>query len=317
MGRRKPKKARRYVDMWAMPGMHPSNIEFLQKLKTADTQHFTKSMNAVGTVKQQADESRKWNTDYLVGVRTDIWKPDTEEMERTLEVLQEKRKEELRRDIKRSGRLSSKQAKQLDTRMADDSVMNMQSDDIERRRLVLKLFKTTGKRTTWSGTIEQVTTTEIHNSLGSKKNLLTMAVMLPRTDYVTTIQENHRTYRMPSVFSFCYFYDNRVWHLLLQRKWFAIGADFDVICEGKSIGLIDGRLFGFGSDSYVNLSEHQLSSDTQFVDLLTLFAASVGYHKAMRKSISQRVKDNLAGRGDRHLVEDEELRLRHNGRSAA
>ncbi len=51
--------------------------------------------------------------------------------------------------------------------------------------------------------------------------------------------------------------------------------------------------------------------------LLTLFAASVGYHKAMRNSVQQRVKDNLSGHGHRHLIEDEELRLRHNGRKAA
>jgi len=317
MARRKPKQAKRYVDMWALPGLHPSNIEFLQQLKTADTQHFTKNMNAVGTVKEQDLESGKWETNYLIGVRTDIWKPDERELARSLEVLQEKRADELRQEIKRSGRLSTKQADKLGAALAEDTIMQMQSDEIERRRLVLKLFKTTGKRVNWCGTIEEITTTEIHNSIGSRKSLLTFAVMLPQIDFITTIQENHRFGRVPSVFSFCYFFDDRVYHLLLKRRWFAIGADFDLMCEGKSWGLIDGRLFGFGSDSYVNLSEHPLSANTQFIDLLTLFAASVGYHKAMRSSVRQRVKDNLAGLGHRHLIEDEELRLRHNGRRAA
>lgn len=317
MARRKPKECRRYVDMWALPGIHPSNVEFLQQLKTADTQHFTKNMDAVGTVKEQDLETRKWATSYLLGVRTDIWKPDEQELERSLEVLQEKRKEELRREVKRSGRLTAKQSEMLAGRLAEDNVMQLQSDDIEKRRLVLKLFKTSGKRTNWCGTIEEVTTTEIHNSLGCKKSLLTFAVMLQSTEFVTTIQENHRLGRVPSIFSFCYFYKDQIYHIVLRRRWFAIGADFDVICEGNSIGLIDGRLFGFGSDSYVNLSEHPLSASTQFIDLLTLFASSVGYHGAMRRSVKQRVKDNLAGKSHLHLVEDEEIRLRHNGRKAA
>ena len=158
--------------------------------------------------------------------------------------------------------------------------------------------------------------TEVHNSLGSRKSLLTMAVMLPKTEFITTIQQNHRTYRVPSIFTFCYVHDDQVFHLMLKRRWFAIGADFDIFCENKSLGLIDGRLFGFGSDSYVNLSDHELSSNTQFIDLLTLFAASVGYHGAMRRSVKSRVRAHRDGQSHRHVIEDEELRLRNNGRAA-
>ena len=317
MSKRKPKECRRYVDLWAVPGIHPSNIEFLQKLKTADTQHFTKNMNAVGTVKEQILETKKWETSYLIGVRTDIWKPDAAEMERTLEVMQEKRKDEKRREIKGHGRLSEKQSQDLAEQLSEDAVMQLQSEDVERRRLVLKLFKTAGERVNWAGTIEEITTTEIQSSLGSNRSLLTMAVMLPRNDYVTTVQQTHRTFRIPSVFSFCYFLDDQVYYVLLQRRWFSIGADFDVICEGQSIGLIDGRLIGFGSDSYLNLTDHPLSTNVQFIDLLTLFAASIGYHAAMRRSVRERVTAYLAGEGDRHVIDDEELRLRHNGRKAA
>jgi hypothetical protein len=37
----------------------------------------------------------------------------------------------------------------------------------------------------------------------------------------------------------------------------------------------------------------------------------------MRRSIKRRVKAAAAGESYRHIIEDEELRLRHNGRSAA
>ena len=79
MARRSPRKCSRYVDMWAMPGIHPSNVEFLQQLKTADTQHFTKNMNTVGTVSEKDEDSGKWQKTHLIGVRTDVWKPDKEE----------------------------------------------------------------------------------------------------------------------------------------------------------------------------------------------------------------------------------------------
>ncbi len=67
----------------------------------------------------------------------------------------------------------------------------------------------------------------------------------------------------------------------------------------------------------MRLDEHPLAGNTHFVDLLTLFTSSVGYHRAMRRSVKRRVKAALAGQSHRNIIEDEELRLRHNGRSAA
>ncbi len=317
MPAKEPQGRRRYVDMWALPGMHPSNVEFLQKLKTADASQFTTNMDCVGTISEQDMESRKWQKTHLIGIRTDVWKPDEEELESALGSLQDKRRSELRQNIKRSGRLSSKQKTKLEENLSNDQIMQMQSSDIETRRLVLKIFKTTGERVRWVGTIEEITTTEVHNSIGSKRTLLTLAVMLPRNKFVTQVQQNHRTFRIPSLFTFCYYDDDRMWNLMLRRQWFSIGADFDIEADGETIGEIDGRLFSFGSDSYVDIDPHPLTENTQFVDLLTLFACSVGYHKAMRRSVNRRVEAALSGESHRHIIEDEELRLRHNGRSAA
>ncbi len=317
MAKKEPEERRRYVDMWALPGMHASNVEFLQKMKTADTNHFTTHMDTVGTVSELNNETRKWEKTHLIGLRTDVWKADAEELDDALEVLQHQRKQELKKEIKKNGRLNEKQQKVLDEKLAADEVMNMASGDIEKRRLVLKLFKTTGERVRWCGTIEQVTTTEIHNSIGSNRSLLTMVVMLPQMNMVTHIQQNHRTFRIPSIFTFGFYDDKRMWNLTLKRRWVSIGADFDIEADGESIGELDGRLFSFGSDSYIDLDAHELAENTRFVDLMTLFTASVGYHKAMRKSVDKRVKAALSGQSHCHVVEDEELRLRHNGRAAA
>ncbi len=317
MATKEPQELRRYVDMWALPGMHPSNVEFLQKMKTADTNHFTTHMDVVGTVSEQNNESGAWEKTHLIGLRTDVWKADEEELDDALDVLRHQRRQELKKKIKKNGRLSEKQNKRLQEELEGDDIMQLESGDIERRRLVLKLFKTTSERVRWCGTIEQITTTEIHNSIGSNRNLLTMVVMLPRTEMVTYVQQNHRTFRIPSVFTFGFYDERRMWNLTLKRRWISIGADFDVEADGESIGDLDGRLFSFGSDSYINLDAHDLAENTRFVDLLTLFTASTGYHKAMRKSVERRVKAALAGNSHCHMIEDEELRLHHNGRAAA
>lgn len=317
MGKKGPMPVRRYLDMWAMPGLHPSNVEILQMMKTADTNHFTTHMDTVGTVSELDQETGAWNKSHMVGLRTDIWKMDGGELADALEVMQDQRRQEIKKTIKKNGRLNAKQQQLLDQKMADDDVMKMEPGEIEKRRLVLKLFKTSTERVRWCGTIEQVTMTEVHNSIGSKRSLLTMVVMLPRCDHVTTIQQNHRTFRIPSVFTLGFYDNGQMHHLAIKRKWVSIGADFDIQCNGESIGEIDGRLFSFGADSYLDIDAGELSQSTGFVDLMTLFTASVGYHKAMRKSVDKRVKAALSGQGHCQVVCDEELRLRHNGRAAA
>lgn len=308
---------RRYVDMWAVPGLHPTNVDLLQQLKTADTQHFTKNMDVVGTVSERDRHTDEWQKTHLVGIRNDIWKPAKAELNSTLERMQQQRQQELKQRIKRRGKLNNQQAEVLDQQVQACDIMQMSAGDLLKQRLVLKLFKTTGKRVRWCGTIEEITTTEIHNSMGSRRVLLSMAVMLPGSEQVTYVQQNHRTARIPGVFSFCFYDDEQMWHLMVKRRWFSVGADFDVTANGKPLGKLDGKLFSLGADSYINLQSHALSEYTPFADLLTLFTASVGFHRAMRKSVRRRVKAVLAGTSASHVIDNEELRLRHNGRAAA
>lgn len=315
MAKRVPCEKFRVVDMWAVPGMHSTNVEFLQRLRTADSQHFTKNMDAVGTVSEKNAEGKKEKT-HLIGLRTDIWKPDSEDVAETLEHLKERRQDDLRREIKRSGRLNAKQKIKLQAQVETDKVMQMCCEDIEHRRLVMKLFKTSTDRTNWVGTLEQLTTNEVYNSMGSNRSLITMAVMLPRYEYVTYIQQNHRTMRIPSIYSFGFYDEGRMWHVLLRRKWISVGADYDIIADCETIGSINGLLFALGSDSRVNLCAHSLGRSAAFLNLITLFASSVGYHSAMRRSIAKRVKSCKAGNWHEHVIDADELRLRKNGRAA-
>ena len=199
MAKAAPKENRRYVDMWALPGAHPSNVEFMQKLTTAESNQFTTHMDAVGTVSQQDIETDEWKRTHLVGLRTDVWHADKQELEQAVAVVKSQRRKQLKQQIKKSGRLNSNQQKTLESSINTDCIMSMKAGDVEKRRMVLKLFKTSTERVRWCGTLEQVTTTEVHNSIGSKRSLLTFAVILPRMSMVTQIQQNHRTFRIPSI----------------------------------------------------------------------------------------------------------------------
>jgi hypothetical protein len=311
--------ANRFVDMWAFTSLAPTNIDLLQRLKSADDRQFGTNMDVCGDVSDQDPKTSKWEENHIIGIRSDAWDPDEEDLHDTLNALKEERRTQLRREIKRSGRLNAKQADQLDRRLRREPLMRMIPSDLSHRRLVMKMFRTTGERIRWVGTIEEITTREVHNSIGSRRPVLSLAVILPGYEYVVTIQQNHRTFRIPSIFTFSFFDedDNRMRYVSIKRKWFSLGADFDIESGGKKIGKIDGRLIGFGYNAHVHVHDPSLAENRRFLDLLTLFTSTVGYHRAMRKSVKRRVRAALAGASFRHVVEDEEFWLLKNPRRRA
>jgi hypothetical protein len=305
--------------MWAFLKMHPTNIDLLQRLKSADDRQFGANMDVCGSVSEKDSKTSDWTKTHIMGIRSDVWSPDKEEVEKTLGALKKTRRNQLRQEVQGSGRLSAEQADELDEKVDSDPLMAMKPSDVEHRRLVMKMFKTTGERIRWTGTIEEITTREVHNSIGSRRAVLSLAVILPGYEYMIAVQQNHRTCRIPSIFTFC-FYDEkqeRIWYIDIKRKWISIGADFSVESGGQKIGEIDGRLIGFGYNADVRVFEPTLAGNRHFVDLLTLFATTVGYHRAMRRSIKRRVRAAQAGGAFQHVVEDEEFWLLKNPRRRA
>ncbi len=319
MGKRNTNWCRRYVDMWILGSLHPSNINLLQRLKSADDRQFGTNMDVCGTASEFDIETEDWSKTHIVGIRSDMWTPDEKELGKSLNRLQRERRELLRRDVKRSGRLNDEQKQRLDAAVEVDSVMDMSVDQIEKRRLILKLFKTTSERLQWCGTLEELTTREIHNTIGSRRTLLSLATVLPGYEYLAEVQQNHRTFRIPSIFTFC-FHDvkeQRPWYVSIRRRWFSFGADFDIVTEDRKIGLIDGKLIGLGYNAFITVYEPALAANGDFMDLLTLFASSVGYHRAMRRQVRKRVSAAKVGPIHGHVIEDEERWLLKNPRRRA
>ncbi len=319
MAKSKPQSVHRFVDMWAFIGVHPTNIEFLQRLKMADDRQFGNDMDVCGDISQQDAKTGKWDENHIIGIRSDMWDPDEEALQKKLNSLKENRKEQLRREIKRSGRLDKQQSYTLGRKLARDPVMRMKATDISHRRLVMKMFRNTGERIRWVGTIEEITTNEVHNTIGCGRPALSLAVLLPGYEYVVRIQQNHRFWRIPSTFTFSFLDEdeNRIRYIAIKRKWVSFGADFDIISAGKKVGLIDGRLIGFGYNAQIRIDDPELADNRRFLDLITLFTASVSYHRKMRRSVKRRVRAALAGASFQHVVEDEEFWLLKNPRRRA
>ena len=80
---------------------------------------------------------------------------------------------------------------------------------------------------------------------------------------------------------------------------------------------IDGKLIGFGYNAHVHVYQPELAGNRHFLDLLTLFTTSVGYHRAMRRSVKRRVRAVRSGEVSPHVVEDEEFWLLKNPRRRA
>jgi len=62
----KQKRHSRLVDMWAAPGLNPSNIDVISKLKSAEDRQFSKGMEITGKIfdkdtdKKTNEETGRW-----------------------------------------------------------------------------------------------------------------------------------------------------------------------------------------------------------------------------------------------------------------
>jgi hypothetical protein len=159
-----------------------------------------------------------------------------------------------------------------------------------------------------------MTTREVHQSLGSTRPLIAFAINLPGYEYLVQVCQCRRFFR-PAVFSFAYLNDDtdEMWNIVLKKYWFSLGIDYHIEAQGKRIGKIDGHLVALGTDSRIHIKEPALAQDRQFLDMLTLFAASIGYHKTIWKNIRKRVQNIRQGKSV-HVIEDEELWLLKNPR---
>ncbi|HWL08781.1 MAG TPA: hypothetical protein VNQ76_10265, partial [Planctomicrobium sp.] len=229
---------RRYVDMWTFIGVHPTNLELFQRLRSGDDRQFGLNMDVCGTVSTQDNASGKWDQTHMVGIRTDAWNPAEEEQKKRLETIQLARQETLRRQIRPTGSLTEAQTQKLHKQMLYDPVMKLRPSDLETRRLVLKLFRQTDTRIRWVGSVEELITTELHRSCGAGKPLLSLTGIIEGTRYLSEIHENQLRYRYPSIYTFCYFQErrSRMWYVTIKRKWVSVGADFTIETEGRKIG---------------------------------------------------------------------------------
>lgn len=310
-----------FVDMWAFLGMHATNINIVQKLKTAEDRQFTPGMDVNGKISEDPvgdDIGKVERSDLaLMAIRSNAWEPPKEELEKVLEREKKKKEQLLRKKIKRTGgRLNKEQKERLEEEMSKAKITKLSPKDIDKRRMVIKMFSTTGKKIHWKGTIEELSVREIHNSMASKHPLVCFAVVLPGYEYLTIIEQNLRYFALAPVFSFNYWDDKaeKMWYITIKQRFISIGIDFDVYADGRKVAFIDGKLVGLGGNSSVKIFDEDLAKDKKFGDLLILFTSTVGYQPVMRRYIKKRVKSYNKFSKYVHLIEDEEFWMLKNPR---
>ncbi|RFC48124.1 MAG: hypothetical protein DVB23_000685 [Verrucomicrobia bacterium] len=314
----KQKRHTRFVDMWIAAGLNPTNIEILTKLKSAEDRQFSQNMAVTGKGFDEDRQEHKREESHLFGIRTDVWRPSKEVRERTLAALEKRQAKERRAASKSKESARDASEGELDQMVIESDTSPVTADDIDKSRLVIKMFRNTSSRIRWQGTIEELSVREIQNSLGSRRALASFAVILAEYEHLIVIQQNRRLFRIPPSFSFSYYQakTDRMWYIDLDCHWVSIGIDYTILAQGRKIGSIDGKLLALGADSRIHVQEPCLAEDEQFMDLLSLFAATVGFHKQIRSHIRRRVSNVKRGRSV-HFVEDEEMWLLKNPRRIA
>lgn len=310
-----------FIDMWAFLGMHATNINVLQKLKTAEDRQFTPGMDINGKISEIpiGDDIGKKDKEEIaiMAIRSKVWDPPKEDLEKTLERVKKKKKEFIKKGIKkRGGRLNKEQKEELDEKLEEKEINKLTTTSIDKRRLIIKMFSSTGKRIHWKGTIEEITTKELHNSLASNHPLVYFTIVLSGYDYVTVVQQNLRYFALAPVYSFNYWDEklDKMWYFTIFQRFISIGIDFDVYAEGRKIAFLDGKLVGLGGNSNVKIYDEFLAKDKKFADILVLFTSTVGYQRVMRKYIKKRMKSIIKSGKIEHIIEDEEFWMMKNPR---
>lgn len=316
-----------FVDMWAFLGMHATNIDIMKTIRRADDRQFTPGMDVNGMISEDPAEGQlgiKERTQIaLMTIRSNLWEPPKEELEKTLEKVKKEKVDLIKKGIKkRGGRLNKEQKEELEEQVGNEGVEDIKTDDIDKQRLVMKMFahrkKKDGSKTKlrWIGTIEESVTKELHNSLGSKHPLTFFSIILPGYDYVVNIEQNRRYWAFAPIFSFNYWDEKnqKMWYVTIKQRFISIGIDFDVYSEGRKVAFIDGKLIGLGGNSNIKIYDDVLARDKNFGNILTLFTSTVGYQRIIRRNLKKRMKSMLNNGNRQVIIEDEEFWMMKNPR---
>lgn len=172
------------------------------------------------------------------------------------------------------------------------------------QRFVLRMFNCENDSYKWDGSLEEMPSREVSNTLKKEEPLKTFCVFLRTKEevpFATLIEEGAEeiaklgflTWRRPAMFAFSYYQKDteRMWQIVLRRRIFCLGTDFKVMAGKRYVGEIDGKILRWGTDSQVRVIDPELENDEAFMHILCLFAASIGFHKQINKSIKRQTHE--------------------------
>ncbi len=181
------------------------------------------------------------------------------------------------------------------------------------RRLIIKTFT----KSSWVGTIEELTASEIKNSAATGKDLPAFICLLSGAGYTVPIEQTRSIYGR--TFSLTVETENREFEpMRIRERRFTFGSDWDVYIlapkkEDEKVAFLDGKFMNVGGAWDIGIYDPDLAKNREFVESMILFCASIRFHKEIRKKIEKTI--NAIEKGKYQLkVEKQEYDLMKNPR---
>ncbi|MFX0194612.1 MAG: hypothetical protein ACFFCW_00695 [Candidatus Hodarchaeota archaeon] len=158
------------------------------------------------------------------------------------------------------------------------------------RRLIIKSFS----KSSWVGTVEELTATEIKNSTATGKQLPAFTCIVSDTNYTIPLEQMRSIYGRS--FSFTIETEKRIFEpMWIRERRFTLGSDWDVYRAGPSnekekIANIDGKFLNVGGAWDIKIFNSDLAQNNAFLETLILFASTLRFQNEIRKKIEETIK---------------------------
>ena len=172
----------------------------------------------------------------------------------------------------------------------------------KRDRLVIKLFKETGKSLNWLASIEQVNSLSLAHSLGANEVLPSFVIiqgkgklMFPLEKVNTKLLTQHK---MGEVFVFFLETKKGIVNILeIKEKRLTIGCDYEINdhSTGEKIAFIDSKKFNIGGKVDIEIYHPKYAKNNEFIYILISFAASLKYHDKINEKLEKLMKQVKSG----------------------
>lgn len=166
-----------------------------------------------------------------------------------------------------------------------------EDEDIPKKKIVIKFFT---EGISWKGSLEELISRGITNSLSANQGLPVFMINLATSDYLITMEKViRRKFLEKSIFSFALVDEKTLishsFSIVADR--FSIGSDWNVINQkGDKIAEIDGSKFNIGGKFKIKINAKAYGYSNELDQVLILFATLTRYIDEVEDKLEDTLK---------------------------